>query len=255
MDVVVVNYHTPADLERFLLSLASYPPSEPSTLTVIEVDGSDAEQPLAWKRGEGLQISVPGNIGYGRACNLGAARGHDDIVAFFNADIEITAGSLDRCLDAFRAHGDWGVLGPCQIDRRNRIRHAGIFGAMATPMHRGWNEIYRGQYRDVRDAVSVSGSAYFVKRKVWAELTDCPIYREIFPDAQGAFLPTPHYYEETWASYHAQAHGYRVVYFGPATLIHKWHQASPVGGWADQQMPLSRSIFRRACDAHGIDHD
>ena len=257
MDIVVVNYHTAPDLGRFLDTLEQHPPSPPWTVTIVDVETSPRrDEDVAWAGGTLRVIGVAENIGYGRACNLGATFGHEDVIALFNADVEITAGSLDTCAHALRQRDDWAILGPCQVDTANRIRHAGIFGTLACPKHRGWNEHGHGQHRDVRDdAVTVSGSAFFVKRKVWNELTDCPLYQEVAPGAEGAFLPTPHYYEETWASYHAQAHGYAVIYFGEVTMIHKWHRASKVGGWADQQMPVSRQMFRRACDGHGIPHD
>jgi GT2 family glycosyltransferase len=255
MDVAVVNYHTPGDLQRFMQTFSEHPPRPPWTLTVIDVETIPGAVLSEWHGGTLRRIGVEDNIGYGRACNLAATYATDDIIAMFNADVEVTPGSLDACGDALVEHDDWAILGPLQVDDRGHIRHAGIFGTLASPKHRGWNEINRGQYSEVRDAVTVSGSAFFAKRKVWDELTDCSIFREVAPEAEGAFLPTPHYYEETWASYHAQAHGHRVVYYGPVTMIHKWHRASVVGGWAEQQIPISRKMFRDACEGHGIPHD
>lgn len=255
IDIVVVNYHTPNDLELFLDSLNRHPPKCPATLTVIDVEVEPLVQEFAWAGGAGAAIGVANNIGYARACNYGASRGTHDIIALFNADVAVTAGAIDACHDELANNDNWGVLGPRQIDHNRRIRHAGIFGTHTNPSHRGWHEPDRGQHADVRSAVTVSGSAYFVKRRVWNELTRCPLYRDIAPDAQGALLPTHHYYEETWCSYHAWAHGYSVIYLGTTTIIHKWHQASPVGGWAEQQMPASRDYFRSACDHHGIPRD
>jgi GT2 family glycosyltransferase len=253
LDIAVVNYRTPNDLAAFLASLNRYPPNTSATLTVVDV-GTDEPQPssVAWTGGSGRRYTTNDNIGYARACNLAAEDGTGDVIAFFNADVELTADSLDICHDALLAGPDWGVLGPCQIDRQHRIRHAGIFGTNTAPVHRGWCEQYHGQYREACEAVTVSGSAYFVKRQVWSELSKCRRYRAVAPDARGAFLPTSHYYEETYCSYHAREHGYRVMYYGPVTMIHKWHQASPVGGWAELQMPTSREYFRRACAHHGI---
>lgn len=256
LDIIVVNYHTPHDLDAFLASLNRFPPTGPASLTVVDVDtGEEKTTPFDWAGGTGSRIAVTDNIGYGRACNLAAQQGENAVIAMFNADVEVTACSLDFCKAALVAGTDWGVLSPCQVDTYNRIRHAGIFGSNSSPVHRGWNEIHRNQYSDVREAVTVSGSAYFIKRTVWDELTQCELYREVAPDATGAFLPTTHYYEETYCSYHSREHGHRVMYYGPMTMIHKWHQASPVGGWAEQQMPISREYFRKACAHHGIDCD
>ncbi len=252
LDLAVVNYHTPGDLRAFLASLDRYPPTVDATLTIVDVETDQTQPTVDWARGSARRFTANDNIGYARACNLAAEDGASDVLALFNADVEITPGSLDACHDALVAHDDWGALGPCQVDHHNRIRHAGIFGTNTAPVHRGWHDVNRGQYTDVLEAVTVSGSAYFVKRQVWDELTECPLYRGVAPEATGAFLPTPHYYEETYCSLHCRQHGYKVMYFGAATMIHKWHQASRVGGWAEQQMPLSKQIFRRACWYHGI---
>lgn len=260
LSLVVANYQTPDDLTCFLKSVADHPPTCDWDLTAVNVCSRPEDRlaveawqdvlPIRWV------INFPDNVGYARACNRAAnmLEPQRDVIAFFNADVEATKGSLDRCHEALMAHNDWGVLGPRQVNERGRMTHAGIFGTHASPIHRGWQEKDRQDYEDVRSAVTVSGSAYFVKRSVWEELTRCAIYRSV-AEAEGAFLPTQHYYEETWCSYHAFAHGHRVMYFGEATMIHKWHRASPVGGFADQEMPRSRELFRRACDAHFIPHD
>jgi GT2 family glycosyltransferase len=255
IDIAVVNYHTPDDLAAFLASVNRHPPTVEATLTVVDVETDQAEPAMFdWAGGEARRFTANTNIGYARACNLAVENGTGEVVALFNADVELTADALDDCHNAL-IDNDWGVLGPRQVDHRSRIRHAGIFGTNDKPVHRGWNEFDNDQYRDVKEAVTVAGSAYFIKRRVWDELTDCPLYRSCAPDATGAFLPTSHYYEETFASYHSRAHGHRVTYYGPVTIIHKWHRASAVGGWAEQQMPVSRVLFRQACAAHGIPCD
>jgi GT2 family glycosyltransferase len=255
LDIVVVNYHTPADLDAFVASVNRFPPTD-ATLTVVDVDvGEEKTTSFEWVGGIGRRLAVADNIGYARACNLAASDGDHTVIGLFNADVEATQHSLDFCQAALVANNDWGALGPCQVDPRNRIRHAGIFGSNSSPVHRGWSEIHRNQYSDVREAVTISGSAYFIKRSVWQELTDCLLYQEVAPDATGAFLPTTHYYEETFCSYHCRDHGHKVMYYGPVTMIHKWHQASPIGGWAEQQMPISREIFRKACAHHEIECD
>lgn len=255
IDIVVVNYKTPKDLQRFLASLETFAPTIAATLTVVDVDTEPFERRFVWGGGlPGRTVGVKGNVGYGVACNLGASYGTASHIALFNADVMLINNAIDQCHDAL-ARNRWAILGPRQIDLGGHIRHAGIFGTLCAPVHRGWSERDIGQYADVRDAVTVSGSAYFIDRAVWEELTVCPSFQAVAPGAQGAFLPTAHYYEETWCSYHAFAHGHRIIYYGLATVIHQWHSASPLGGWAEQQIPASRTYFRKACDHHGISHD
>lgn len=121
------------------------------------------------------------------------------------------------------------------------------------------------QVQDVQEAVTVSGSAYFIKREVWEQLSICPTYLEACYslyeaderwNPSGAFLPTDHYYEETFCSYHARAHGWKVLYYGPEKIIHEWHKSSAVGDPStDGKMNKSRLEFRTACALHDIPHD
>jgi GT2 family glycosyltransferase len=259
LDVVVVNYRTPNDLNAFLTSYAAYPCFWPASLTVANDQPGPADTAVVARWAEQMplrQLLFGENVGYARACNRAATMGQGDVVAMFNADVVLTPDSLTHCYEGILANPSWGVLGPRQVDERNRLVGCGVFGSPREPRQRAWHELDVGQCSDIRtDALTVSGSAYFVRREVWRLLTDCGVYRAIAPDAEGAFLPTQHYYEETWASYHARAHGYSAVFFGPVVMTHLWHRASPHGGPADQQMGVARQEFRDACDAHAIPHE
>lgn len=254
LDVTVVNYRTAGDLRAFLRSFEQFRPTVPHSLTIVNVSptAEDTAVVAPWlDRPDVRYIEFTTNIGYARAVNRAATVGKREVLAVFNADVVLRPEALDACHEALIAHPEWGVLGPRQIDERGRFTHAGIFGTPEAPEHRGWLERDRGQYQDVREAVTVSGSAYFVRRTTWDELTSCRVYRD-FCQAEGAFLPTQHYYEETACSYHARSHAWKVVYFGAATVIHHWHRASPVGGPADQLMRESQGLFRRFCASHAI---
>lgn len=257
IDAVVVNYRTPADLERFC---ASFPTDASAGLVIVNVCPGPDDLAVArrWQGRLGASlVSFADNVGYARAVNRAATLGRREVLAIFNADIVLTPGALHACHRALMDQPGWGVLGPRQVDDRGRFTHAGIFGTGDAPKHRGWHEADRGQYRDVVPAVTVSGAAYFIRRDTWDELTRCPTYRNHI-DAEGAFLPTVFYFEETFCSYHAAAHGWEVVYFGEATVTHTWHaavRATASEDWAARQWVESRAMFRAACDAHGIARD
>lgn len=268
VDLVVVNYHTPNDLNLFIGSVVDSDLQVPWTLTVVDVEsGHDLDLDLLnhpstpdYFMGARL-LEVDDNCGYARACNLAASQlpSPFPVIAFFNADVRVLPGSIESCVGLIMS-GQADITGPLQKDSRGRVTHAGIFGPPDRPRHRDFMRPVSVGHTDVREAYSVSGSAYFCRRALWDELTFEPSYREFCNQefgkpALGAFLPTPHYYEETWCSRFAVHLGYRVVYNGQATMIHEWHQASPKGGHADKLMPVSRSIFRKACAHHGIVSD
>lgn len=249
VDVVVVNYKTPDLLADFI---RSYHASkfDGCTLTVVDVE-TGAGQNVAID-GEVTYIGEHANVGYARACNQGALVGTNDAILLANADTLLTV-DIWTCEQALMSRKDWGVLGPRQVNDQGIITAGGIFGTDTNIGQRGWAEQDRGQYSDIRDdAKSVSGSLYFIKRALWEELTECEVMQQCYPGIQGAFIPTPHYYEETCCSYHARAHGYKIVYYGPVQMIHHWHRASPHGGHADQQVDTSKTMMREFCRAHSI---
>jgi hypothetical protein len=256
IDVVTVDFKTPLLLDQFCRSLTENPPSVDwgATIGLVCPGPDDSRAAIYWAQTSILRAKAWGeNIGYARAVNALASKGKRETLAIFNADVIIHPGVLDHCHAELHAHHNWGVVGPRQVDDEDRITHAGIFGQPLNRYERGWHEpASDGRYNGVVEALSVSGSAYFIKRLVWDQLTECDLYQKVAPGAEGAFLPTPHYLEETACSLHAKSHGYRVIFDGRVTLTHLWHQSSPVGGWAEQQMPKSEALFGEFCAAHNI---
>lgn len=261
LNSVVVNYRTPGDLRVFG---DSWKHDSFGDLVVMNVDPQSEDMrvgaQLDREHSDITMVAVNENIGYARACNTGATFGDGDVIAFFNADVVLLPGALQECYEALTSHEDWGVLGPRQIDDQGRVTHAGIIGTNSNLKHRAWHQrVKPGEFEDILDDVpTVSGAAYFIKRQLWDELTECPLYRDIAPLATGAFLPTPFYFEETASSYHARAHGWKCVFFGKATIIHKWHGAVKQNNMETQSSRWfleSQAMFRRFCDHHSIEHD
>lgn len=247
IDLVVVNYRTPKLLKDFLVSLGKNIPSYSYTLTIIDIQPD--ELLVDWPN----YYVFDENIGYNKACNFAASITNSPYIAFFNADTRFVDDMcVDSCIRLFIDNDDVGITGPMQYNSEGKITHGGICGTHEKPFHRWWMLKNHTPAQDVIECISVSGSAYFIKREVWDLLTDCPIYKEIDPDAIGAFLETPHFYGETFCSYHAFAHDIKVVYLGTAEMIHEWHKSSPVGS---QTVEKDRPAFRAACKKHEIPCD
>jgi GT2 family glycosyltransferase len=266
IDLCVVNYNTKDLLKRFLDSLHSDLLMIPKKWNLFIADNGSTDGSLEFLEDSGFKYKIDlgianENIGYSAACNQLASKSSGDIIALLNADVWMTSEDIYRICRIFEQNEDIHILGPKQMDENYRITHAGIVGTNTHPGHRGWQEYdpLDSMFKDRVDCVTVSGAAYFIRRYVWDALTNNTKYREIYPDAIGAFLPTPHYYEETWCSYFARHLGYNVIYDGAVTIGHSWHASSPKPGegysHADAQFAVSREIFRSACDFIGIERD
>lgn len=254
---VVVNYKTDHLLEKFLASYDKYVARPDRILAICDVENLNS----AFNHRPDMLIQFGDNVGYARAANLAAAslgglyKKAD--IAVFNADTEfIDENCVDSCLELLHSDSNIGVVGPLQTTKNGKVTHAGIFGTNEQPLHRGWMDNFKDRFRDVQEAVTVSGSAFFVKREVWDLLTSCTIFQDSNPNALGAFLETPLFYEETYLSYHAREHGFKVVYNGKAEMIHEWHKSVEDNQiYADRVYKESREMFRKACDSHGILRD
>ena len=263
LDLVLINFRTPDLVMRFVASLREYTPEDLDVhLIVVDNDPEPFEGLIDDDlRVDGVRTSLVTsrrNLGYNVGCNVGAALGNGRIIALLNSDVRLLNDEcLPRMVDFLDADPRAAVAGPLQIDDLGRATHAGIFGTQSDPQHRAFLQPVTDEHRDIRPAVTVSGSAYFIKRSAWTVLTSCPLYQDVAPGAPGAYLPAQHYYSDTWCSYHASAHGMGVWYVGDAEIEHLWHKSSPVNGEMDRGpvFDADRSLFRRACDHHRIPRD
>lgn len=254
VEIVVVNYRTYDLLQALVNSYEEFPPKTDSHLTIIDVDSTEEFDSLS------LPTSVSSvrsdwNMGYALACNYGAFTTDSDVICFLNADTRFVDDKcVDYCVNFLLEHDDVAIVGPLQYDSDGMCTHAGIMGSLHNHVDNGWRDTDIDKYRYDSKAVSVSGSAFFIKRSVWSAMTNCEIYRSLHPDVVGAFLPTQHYYEETALAYHVQAHGYEVWYLGNAEMIHEWHKSSPVGSSVDFYQGEAKAMFLEFCNAHGLGH-
>jgi hypothetical protein len=278
--IVVTDYHTTDELRGFCEALIQADPQVPYALMIAIIDSHGMESITAAEfcglfSDRALVTGVSAydtNIGFNVAANDGAKwllelpiDPSGMTLAIFNSDTRILPGVIESCVDLLWSDEDYGAVGPRQISEVGKITAGGIFGTLDRPRHRGWQEPAGNKFTDIRpDSVTLSGSAYFVKAPVWHQMWHCQDYQAVADGASGAFLPCRHYYGETYCSYHMQAHGYKLVYNGEATMIHKWHRASPIAqtSFGEKNLIADREFFRKACDQHknerfpqGIPHD
>lgn len=267
IDLCVVHYNTTQLLKRLLDTLhENLSESLEKNWTLSISDNDSQDNFIDWMRDNSSKYQIDNlhlnrNIGYSAACNKMAANTNSDIIGLLNGDVWLSNEDVTKIVKIFEENPEIHILGPKQRDEQGNITHAGIIGSNTEPKHRGWRDVDPEDilYRDRINCVTISGSAYFIRRDVWNTITNNPEYREIVPNAIGAFLPTPHYYEETFCSYHARHLGYNVVYDGSVSIGHSWHASSPKPGEgyseADRMFSHSREIFRKACDHLNIAHD
>ena len=199
------------------------------------------------------------NNGYAYACNYMASKGNSEIIGFLHGDVIISSKDLERINNIFSENPGIHILGPKVITDDNKIDSAGVFGSNFNPKFRGLNELDKNKnlYTDRSKCINVSGCAYFIRRNVWNVLTNHPKYKRIYPNAFGAFLETPHFFEEVWCSYFARFLGYNVIYDGSITVKHTVRASSAVppdhkNSVENNAYDISKKIFLYTCDKVNI---
>lgn len=261
LDLVAVAYEAPVETGAFLRSLEHL--DVPYRLTIIENHTpGDAVLDAIRKNApdDAFIVCNTQNLGYARAVNQGMAMWANPApyAAILNCDVQFLPGErISAIIEHFEANPSVGVIGPRTRTSAGKLTHAGIVTTAVRPRnhHRGWMEHDRGQYDDTLEVNTVSGATYFVRTGMWRDLTDCEDYQKASrascgDGAAGAFLPTPHFFEETFCSYHARQHGWKVVYLGGVAMIHEWHRSSTPGA---QNFLVPQTMFHRACIMCGID--
>ncbi|MEH3146771.1 MAG: glycosyltransferase family 2 protein [Methylobacterium frigidaeris] len=112
LDVVIVNWNSGDLLRSCLASLDASRDAE--RLRVIVVDNDSADDSLAdlpASRHHLVILRNRENLGFGRACNQGAATGTAPVILFLNPDTRVEPDSLGIALAALASDARIGVVG------------------------------------------------------------------------------------------------------------------------------------------------
>ncbi len=121
--IVIVCFHSLAELPDCLRMVSQGPLGASWDVIVVNNSQSDAAQmsiECAAKHVDYIQSST--NLGYGAACNLGAAQARGRYVLFMNPDVRITQASLQLMVDLCDTNSELVAIGPLQGDARGRVR-------------------------------------------------------------------------------------------------------------------------------------
>jgi GT2 family glycosyltransferase len=100
--VVVVIHDSEPELELLLRSIATHLPERPQ-LVVVDTGSRDGGVALATVHGAEV-VQLPGNPGFGAACNAGLERARHDVTVLLNPDCELLDPALALLADLAGAY-------------------------------------------------------------------------------------------------------------------------------------------------------
>ena len=186
--------------------LASVPAGTPVVLVDNASSDTGALRMLAEKHGATLQLNVD-NVGFGPACNQGAAQAKTEFLLFLNPDAELQSGALDSLVEAAKRHAQASGFNPRILDGKGRQSFRR--GSKIRPKERLKGPIPTG---DTEISV-LAGSAIFCRRALFEEI--------------GGFDPAIFmYHEDDDLSLRLREHG-PLVYCHGAKVVHLSGHGSP----------------------------
>ena len=113
ISIVIVHYKVPDFLQRALRSLRQAQLYDQTEVIVVDNASRDeSKRSITEEFPEVQWIGLKSNIGFGKACNVGAQCSHGTFILFINPDTLVSQNTLSECFNFFNRHDHVGIIGP-----------------------------------------------------------------------------------------------------------------------------------------------
>ncbi|MGV0983520.1 MAG: glycosyltransferase family 2 protein [Limnohabitans sp.] len=233
ISIVTVNWNAGHQIKQCIDSLSGTIAQQIIVVDNASSDGS--EQAVADLPGVAL-IRAPENLGFGKACNLGAKQASSEYLLFLNPDAAVYPGTLHKALAYMQdpANARVGICGVQLVDESGHVARscARFPSAMGFVAHAiGLDRLYprlghfmaEWPHDSTRQVDQVIGAFFLVRRTLFEDLGG---FDERF------FV----YFEEVDFSYRARQAGWRSVYLADVQAFH-------AGGGTSNQVKARRLFY------------
>lgn len=235
-DIIVVNWNSGSQLRACIDSISQHGVGLVGKIIVVDngsVDGSDVGVEILPNV---TLIRTGANLGFGKACNLGAQQAGSDYLLFLNPDAALYAETLPKALAYMQepAHANVGICGVQLIDESGHIARSCTrfpssigFAAHAIGLDRVFPRLghfmAEWDHTQTRHVDHVIGAFFLVRRAVFESLSG---FDEHF------FV----YLEDLDLSYRASQAGWGTTYLADAQAFH-------AGGGTSNQVKARRLFY------------
>ena len=235
LSVVIVTYRVLPFLEQCLSALKFALGNTNAEIIVVNNQGGDASDELIQQHFSNVQlISLPDNIGFAKACNIGWRRSTGKHILFLNPDTLITSRSIQASIELLEQNERNGAVGVRMIDGSgkflpeskrsfptiqsaffklsglaNLFKHSNTFNAYATP---------HIEEKSIHEVEVLAGAFMMVKKKVLEQVDGFD---------ESYFM----YGEDIDLCKKITEDGYHLLYLGEASILHFKGESSRKMGW------------------------
>jgi len=233
VSIIVVTYNGMQYIGNCLESIRA----AKGNFRTIVVDNNSTDGTLDFVRlnfPEVVVIPAPGNLGFGRANNIGIERAIEDgssFVFLLNQDAYLHEGNFDAMLDVFRKHEKVGVVSPIHLGPDGKDLDFGFYqycnprftsGLLADGMTKSLKEHYRSDF--------VNAAAWLIPAKILKQV--------------GTFHPAfDHYGEDRELIYRLRKAGYQLFIATGFSIIHDRPQNRAGNAYHNRVSAFKRKIL------------
>ncbi len=236
IDIVIVNWNSGKLLNNCINSLASTAADISKNIIVVDNSSTDGSDEIINKHKNISFIETGTNLGFGKACNLGAKLFSSDYILFLNPDAELLCDSLKKSVEFMQmpANKQVGICGVQLIDESGnvsrsctRFPHALSFFAHSLGIvhffPRAGHFMTEWPHDKTREVNHVIGAFFMVRRSLFEELGG---FDERF------FV----YLEDLDFSYRSHKAGWKTVFIADIQAFH-------VGGGTSNKVKARRLFY------------
>lgn len=239
IDIIIVNWNSGSQLQDCVSSIFEFGDNHVNQVIVVDNGSVDNSIGLLPKNEKKLKIILSKrNLGFAKACNIGAKESSAKYLLFFNPDAKLLEDTLDKVLkvmesEAFKEIGICGVkiLDEHEIVQKDCARFPTwkTYVAKAFVLDRIFPSLFPSLWLTEFDHLRnmevdhVMGCFFFIRSDLFTKLNG---YDEHY------FV----YLEDLDLSLRAKKAGYKTLYFADAAIYHK-------GGGVSEQIKAGRLFY------------
>lgn len=235
-DVVIVNWNAGAQLFECVDSVIRYGQPFVNRIIVVDNGSSDGSESAVENLPNVTLIRAGANLGFGKACNMGAAHANAEFLLFLNPDARLFADSLAEVFGFIQKpeNAKVGICGVQLVDEAGHVarscaRFPSVSGFVAHAV--GVDRIFPalGHFMSEWDHITT--------RQVDQVMGACFLLRRcVFEATEGFDEKFFVYFEEVDLSYRAKQLGWASAYIADARAFH-------AGGGTSRQVKAKRLFY------------
>lgn len=222
LSIIYVHYKVEKLIVESIKSIYKYPPKKSFEIIVVDNSNSKLLQRKLSDFEKVKYINPQKNLGFGRACNLGAKKGRGKYLLFINPDTLVRKNSIEKMLEKIQYDKKIGILGPQITDRKGKVLPS-ISSFLTKVSNIVVYSILNTLWKD--NPISKKFWLYDLDRKSEQEVDVVSgacmlIPKDVFDKVKGFDEKFFMYFEEHDICKRVKKKGLKVIYFPEAKIVH-----------------------------------